>query len=142
MEGNVGTVKVDLSKTDPRKFQRFTVQLAFAWVLAFFGFASGGGARVKAVSVRVGALRLAVPEALDFAFRIVAQGTRCEGAELVQTVVVARLTCTQCGATSAVGDPPLACRTCGGRSVAVTAGAELELESIVVEDGVRTAHPS
>ena len=56
-----------------------------------------GGARVKVVSVRVGALRLRVPEALDW------------------------------------------CRTCGGRSVAVTAGAELELESIVVEDGACTA---
>jgi hydrogenase nickel incorporation protein HypA/HybF len=98
-----------------------------------------GGARVKVVSVRVGALRQAVPEALDFAFQIVAQGTRCEGAELVQTIVAARLTCTKCGATSGVGEPPLWCRTCGGRSVAVTAGAELELESIVVEDGACTA---
>jgi hydrogenase nickel incorporation protein HypA/HybF len=95
-----------------------------------------GGARVIAVRVRVGALRQAVPAALEFAFELVARDTACVGARLEQTRVPAVLTCGGCGETHEVREPPLLCRGCGGADVEVVTGNELEIESILVEEEV------
>jgi hydrogenase nickel incorporation protein HypA/HybF len=92
-----------------------------------------GGARVVAVRVRVGALRQAVPEALEFAFELVARETACAGARLEQERVPAVLACGECGEAHEVREPPLLCRSCGSADVEVVTGNELEIESIEVE---------
>jgi hydrogenase nickel incorporation protein HypA/HybF len=92
------------------------------------------GRRVTTVSVRLGALRQVVPDALAFAFEIVARETLCEGARLESESVPARVRCTPCDQTSTLERLPLRCPRCGGGAVAVIGGEELEVESIEVEE--------
>lgn len=92
------------------------------------------GRRVVRVEVRVGRLRQVVPDALTFAFELVAQGTPVEGAALTLEDVPARVRCAGCGAESRVDRFPLACGSCGGLDVEVVAGQEFHVESLEVED--------
>jgi hydrogenase nickel incorporation protein HypA/HybF len=92
------------------------------------------GRRVRVVSLRCGRLRQVVPDALDFAFGIVARETVCEGARLDQELVAARLRCGACGRGWEIDVPAFRCPTCGTADVAVLSGEELEVESIEVSE--------
>ena len=92
------------------------------------------GRQVKAVQLRVGALRQVVPESLDFYWGIVSRETVCEGSVLEQEVIAARLECTVCAREWEIELPVFRCPTCGGADVRVAAGDELEVESIEVEE--------
>jgi len=91
------------------------------------------GRRVTRVEVAVGHLRQVVPPALAFAFELVAKGTVAEGAELALTEVPAAGRCRSCGAGSELAAFPFTCRACGAWDVEVTAGEELRVESLDVE---------
>ena len=93
-----------------------------------------GGRRVTVVSLRCGRLRQVVPDALEFAFGIVARQTVCEGARLDQEIVPARLRCDGCGEAWEIDVPAFRCPTCGTADVAVLSGEELEVESIEVSE--------
>jgi hydrogenase nickel incorporation protein HypA/HybF len=54
-------------------------------------------ARVVRVKISIGLAAGIVPESLSFAFRVLAEGTRADGAELVIATVSARGRCTRCG---------------------------------------------
>jgi hydrogenase nickel incorporation protein HypA/HybF len=97
------------------------------------------GQKVTCVTLRLGQLRQVVPETLAFYFGFVAQGTVCEGARLEQEVVEARLRCTPCGAEWPLDEPDFRCPRCGGASVEIVSGNELEVESIEVEEATCTA---
>jgi hydrogenase nickel incorporation protein HypA/HybF len=92
------------------------------------------GRRVAIVSLRVGRLRQVVPETLAFYFEFVARGTVCEGAQLEQVLIEARLACIGCSREWAIEQPAFRCPTCGGADVTVSAGNEFEVESIEVEE--------
>jgi hydrogenase nickel incorporation protein HypA/HybF len=92
------------------------------------------GRRVTAVQVTAGHLRQVVPDALAFAFELVALGTPVEGARLELREVPARVRCRTCGTESQQDGFPLACRACGGFDVEVTAGEELLVEELEIED--------
>ena len=92
------------------------------------------GRRVIVVSLRCGRLRQVVPDALEFAFGIVARETVCEGARLDQEVVAARLRCDGCDRAWEIELPAFRCPTCGTADVAVLSGEELEVESIEIEE--------
>jgi hydrogenase nickel incorporation protein HypA/HybF len=92
------------------------------------------GRRVTVVSLRCGRLRQVVPDALEFAFGIVARETVCEGARLDQEVVAARLRCDACDRGWEIDVPAFRCPTCGTADVAVLSGEELEVESIEVSE--------
>ena len=92
-----------------------------------------GGRRVTAVNLRVGPLRQVVPEALAFAFELVARGTACEGARLEQELVDCRLRCPSCAVEWTATEPYFRCRECG-RPATVLTGDELLIESIEVEE--------
>jgi hydrogenase nickel incorporation protein HypA/HybF len=79
--------------------------------------------------VTVGALRQVVPDALAFAFELLAPGVELEIVE-----VPARGCCRMCGAASALDAFPLACAACGGLDVEIVAGEELRVESLDVEE--------
>jgi hydrogenase nickel incorporation protein HypA/HybF len=89
---------------------------------------------VTVVTVRFGRLRQVVPDALEFAFGIVARETVCEGARLEQVIVPARLRCAPCAHAWEVEAPAFRCPRCGGIEVAVLSGEELQVESIEVEE--------
>ncbi|WCB95117.1 Hydrogenase maturation factor HypA [Baekduia alba] len=93
-----------------------------------------GGRRVTVVSLRLGALRQVVPDALAFAFAIVSRETVCDGARLTWESVPVRVRCAPCDRTSTLERLPLRCPRCGDGGVAVVAGEELEVESIEVEE--------
>ena len=91
------------------------------------------GLRVTQVEGRVGRLRQVGPASLAFAFEVIAQGTELEGAELVIEHVPAAGVCRDCGSAVELPDFPLVCPACVGVDVDVTAGEELEVESLEVE---------
>jgi hydrogenase nickel incorporation protein HypA/HybF len=92
------------------------------------------GRPVRAVQLRVGALRQVVPDTLDFYFALVARGTVCEGARLEQELVAARLRCAGCAAEWEIELPVFRCPACDGADVELLEGEELEVESIEVEE--------
>jgi hydrogenase nickel incorporation protein HypA/HybF len=92
------------------------------------------GRQVKAVQLRVGALRQVVPESLDFYWGIVSRDTVCEGAVLEQELIEARLRCDHCDAEWEIDMPAFRCAVCDSAEVTVVCGEELEVESIEVEE--------
>jgi hydrogenase nickel incorporation protein HypA/HybF len=92
------------------------------------------GRRVRSVEVKVGVLRQVVPDALEFAFQLVAEGTSAEGAALEIEQVAARVRCARCNVESVVADFPLACAGCGSVDVHVVAGDELLVDSLELEE--------
>jgi hydrogenase nickel incorporation protein HypA/HybF len=93
-----------------------------------------GGRRVTAVQLRVGYLRQVVPGSLAFVFEHVAIGTPCEGARLDQELVPARLACAACDHSWELDAAMFRCPRCDAPDVSITAGNELEVESIEVEE--------
>jgi hydrogenase nickel incorporation protein HypA/HybF len=91
------------------------------------------GRRVTVVDLRVGRLRQVIPETLEFYFEFVARDTVCEGAELRQEVIDARLRCAPCEYEWAIEIPAFRCPRCGGSDVSIAAGNEFQVESIEVE---------
>ena len=91
------------------------------------------GRRVSVVNMRVGRLRQVVPDTLEFYFQFVARDTVCEGAQLVQEVIDARLRCRQCELEWEIENPAFRCPQCSGSDVVIASGDEFEVESIEVE---------
>ena len=96
------------------------------------------GRTVCAVDIRVGHLRQVVPTALEFAFELTAKGTCLDGAELRMKQVAAAGRCRACGAESVLEGFPLTCAACGGLDVEVTAGEELLVDSLELEETMTT----
>jgi hydrogenase nickel incorporation protein HypA/HybF len=109
-------------------------ELSIAEAIADVAVRHAAGRRVVRVEVSVGHLRQVVPDALDFAFGLVAQGTALDGAELVMTRVPAAGRCRTCGADSVLEGFPLCCAQCGGLDVDVVAGEELQVDALELED--------
>jgi len=108
-------------------------ELSIASAIVDIACRHADGRRVEKVELRVGRLRQVVPDALVFAFELVAQGTAVDGAELEIEEVPVRVECRSCGAEGDVEELPLACKGCGSLDVKVTAGEELEVEALVLE---------
>jgi hydrogenase nickel incorporation protein HypA/HybF len=92
------------------------------------------GRRVAGVDVRVGRLRQVVPDALAFAFELVAAGTNVEGATLNIEHVPVRVQCTACGAATEQQEFPFACAACGSLAVDVVAGEELLVDAVELDE--------
>jgi hydrogenase nickel incorporation protein HypA/HybF len=92
------------------------------------------GRRVTRVELRVGHLRQVVPEALEFAWHLVTQGTQLDGAELTIEEVPAMVRCRSCGAETQLAGFPAHCAPCGGLDVDVTGGEELLVDALEVEE--------
>ena len=92
------------------------------------------GRRVTVVNLRVGRLRQVIPETLEFYFEFVARDSVCEGAELRQEAIDARLRCSPCDFEWEIEIPAFRCPRCGGSDVVIASGEEFEVESIEVEE--------
>jgi len=108
-------------------------ELSIAEAIVEVAGRNAGGSRVTCVSVRVGHLRQVVPSALEFSFELCAHGTAVEGATLQIEEVPIRVRCRACGADSEPAGFPLACGACGGLSVDVVQGEELQVEELELE---------
>ncbi len=114
-------------------------ELSIADALVRTALAHARGRPLVRVGVRVGHLRQVVPSALEFAFRLLADGTPADGAELELETVPARLRCRDCGVESTAVQFPLCCDACGTLRVDVIAGEELRVEWIELEEPSATS---
>ncbi len=89
------------------------------------------GRRVHSVTVEVGALCAVVPEAMQFCFELIAEGTIAEGARLDIRIVPGTATCAACGHRFELADLILLC-PCGSSDIEVESGRELRIHSMEV----------
>src|SRR3954447_3714989 len=109
-------------------------ELSLAQAVVAIATEHAAGRRVVKVELKVGHLRQVVPDALDFAFALVAEGTPVEGAELVMEEIPADVRCRACGAESRLEAFPAHCAPCGSLDVEVTGGDELLVEALELEE--------
>ena len=113
-------------------------ELSIAEAIVAVAERHAAGRAVHAVEVRVGHLRQVMPGALEFAFELTAKGTCLDGAELRIERVPAAGRCRDCGAETVLEGFPLTCGACGGLNVEVTAGEELLVDSLELEETMTT----
>jgi hydrogenase nickel incorporation protein HypA/HybF len=109
-------------------------ELSLADAIVRIATAHAAGRPIARVEIRVGHLRQVVPDALTFAFRLVAQGTTAEGAELVLEEVPAAGRCRGCGSDSELDAFPLRCGVCGGLDLEVVRGEELLVDALELNE--------
>jgi len=90
--------------------------------------------RVARVSVSVGSAAGIVSESLRFAFRVICEGTRLDGAELSITTVAARSRCADCGIVFHFDGLIGQCPGCGRLGGELLSGDEMILRTIEVAD--------
>ena len=91
-----------------------------------------GAARVVRVSVKVGEWSTIEPECMEFCFRVLAQGTPAEGAQLAIERIPVRYRCGSCGLEYIPEGGSYACPGCSGASGTLVSGRELFIDSIEV----------
>ena len=109
-------------------------ELSLAASIVEIALRHASGQRVTRVHVKVGYLRQVVPSALAFSFDLVAQDTLAEGATLELEAVPAIGACRHCGTESQLHAFPLQCPACSSFDVQMTAGEELIVESLELEE--------
>jgi hydrogenase nickel incorporation protein HypA/HybF len=113
-------------------------ELSIAQAIVAVADRHAAGRSVYAVDVKVGHLRQVVPSALELAFELVTKETCLDGAELRIEAVAAAGRCLACGADTVLEGFPLTCAACGGLDVEVTAGEELLVDSLELEETMTT----
>jgi hydrogenase nickel incorporation protein HypA/HybF len=93
---------------------------------------SRGFTRVSKVWLEIGMLSGVEPEAMHFCFDVITKNTLAEGAvlEIIRTPGTGK--CTQCGHSVEIAvrfDP---CPFCGGYSIQVTGGGEMQVKNLEV----------
>jgi len=92
-----------------------------------------GAERIERIRLRVGEFRGVVAEALDFAFRVLREGTMAATAELEVVTVPLRVVCVECGEwETRMADLCLFCPECGQEGEILN-GRELEIYSLDLE---------
>lgn len=86
--------------------------------------------RIRSLTVRAGALRGIVPEALELAFSEAAQGTVAAGASLTVQTAPARVRCRRCGTSFAPTVDSFLCPRCNQADVEILQGQEILLLSV------------
>jgi hydrogenase nickel incorporation protein HypA/HybF len=89
---------------------------------------------VTSVGLRIGALTDIVPEALEFGFSAITDGTLLEGASLKIENVPVRGNCRACGKGFEVNEFVFVCPDCESSDIEVSQGQELDIVFIEVKD--------
>jgi hydrogenase nickel incorporation protein HypA/HybF len=97
--------------------------------------------KVTRVRLRIGELRLIVPEALTAAWEAARNGTLTHTAALEIAEVPAKARCRKCGHEYRPDWPVFLCPACNQASVQILAGDELMLEEITGDIADAEAHP-
>ena len=113
-------------------------ELAIAESVVRIACDHAGARRVAKVELKVGHLRQVVPDALAFAFELVAQGTVAEGADLEIEEVPAAGRCRACGSETVMTGFPLQCAGCESLDVELVRGEELFVDALELEETVTT----
>jgi len=92
-----------------------------------------GATVIRGITVEVGALSGAVPEALEFAFDVCSRGTLAEGAVLTIRLVAGHGRCAACAAEAAGHDLTAVCPMCGALAFELDAGLELRVLELEID---------
>jgi hydrogenase nickel incorporation protein HypA/HybF len=92
------------------------------------------GARLRQVGLRVGELAGVDPEALQFAFTVLVQGTDLEPLAIEIQTCPRRQRCPQCGQEFVVIASSLVCPRCGQARTKLCGGDELDLVYLEVDE--------
>ena len=92
-----------------------------------------GATVIRGITVEVGALSGAVPEALEFAFDVCSKGTLAEGAELAIHRIAGHGQCAACGAEATGHDLTAVCPVCGALAFEIDAGLELRILELEID---------
>ena len=95
-----------------------------------------GYGQVYSVTLDVGELEAVVPEALDFAFEALREGTEFAKTAMVQNVVPARARCRICATEQHCETLFDACEACGSFDLEIVAGKGLTIAQMEVESDV------
>jgi hydrogenase nickel incorporation protein HypA/HybF len=93
------------------------------------------GARVLEVRVSVGLLTGVSPDAMAFYFEALAPDKLGDGARLVARLAPLRGTCRACREPFESSEQLWLCPACGAPTLVFENGDELDLESLVIDDG-------
>jgi hydrogenase nickel incorporation protein HypA/HybF len=93
--------------------------------------ARAAGSRVTRITLEVGKLSTALPDALRFCFQLATEGTFAEGALLDIVEVPGSGRCLACGATVEMHAPLAQC-SCGGAQLEWLSGEGLKVTSMEV----------
>jgi hydrogenase nickel incorporation protein HypA/HybF len=88
--------------------------------------------KIHRLTMRIGAISGVVPEALNFAFDIVTEGTIAQGAILEIEIIPVVCYCTHCQKEFEPSDLFYQCPKCNQLSNKIIAGREIELTSLEV----------
>jgi hydrogenase nickel incorporation protein HypA/HybF len=94
---------------------------------------AAGARRITGLRLRVGALSGAVPEALQFAWEVVSEGTMAAGARLEIETVPATAWCARCAVEFTPRKTITECPQCHEISRELRRGRELEFASVEIE---------
>jgi hydrogenase nickel incorporation protein HypA/HybF len=89
---------------------------------------------VREVTVRIGALSGIVADSLEFCFSAIVAGTPYDGASLAIERVPTRATCNGCSREFGIEELVFRCPHCGGPSIRVVSGDELQVTSVELAD--------
>jgi hydrogenase nickel incorporation protein HypA/HybF len=95
---------------------------------------AGVGGRITRVALAIGRLSGVNPDAMRFAFQMLAPGTVVQEAELSIAEPKATCACRHCGARAEVDELLARCPACGSEEVSIEGGRDLLLQSIDVEE--------
>lgn len=93
---------------------------------------SQGARQIHWLKMRIGEMSGVVPEALEFAFDVVTEGTIAQGAKLEIETVPVVCHCSNCGVEFQPPELFYECPQCGHLSSQIIAGKEIELTSLEV----------
>ncbi len=91
------------------------------------------GKKVTRVTLVVGEMTNAVPEALELAFEVYASGTIAQEAELDIKEVPLKVRCQSCGWAGTTEKYVFVCPQCSSLGLEIIAGRELYVESLEVD---------
>jgi len=94
---------------------------------------AAGAKRITALRLRIGALSGVVPDAMQFAWDVVRQGTMLAEARLEIESVVARCWCANCQAEFDAKEFFSECPRCHDLSGELRCGRELEIAAVAME---------
>jgi hydrogenase nickel incorporation protein HypA/HybF len=94
-----------------------------------------GALKVTKVVVTIGAMTQVVGECVRFYFEVMSKGTIAEGADLEIRDIPTRVKCPRCGDVFKGEDLIFICPRCQVASGDIVSGKELNVTSIVIENG-------
>ena len=92
-----------------------------------------GGTVIRSVTVEIGELSGAMPEALEFAFDVCSKGTLADGATLILRRIPGHGRCAACATEADCHELVAVCPHCGALTFEIDAGRELRVVELEID---------